>query len=323
MTAITSASAVLGALLIAILQATSAQALNNRSWVSRTGSDANPCSVAQPCATFQHAHDATVPGGEISVLTPGDYSFVNITKSIGITNDGSGEAGILATSGIAAVFVNAGAGDVVSLRGLVLEGAVSGDFGIFFTTGSALHVQNCVIRNFQGTQGFGILFGNHGHSKLFVSDTIIFNNGTNGPTGGILVIPQTAADSADVTLDRVHSENNVVGLRVDAGVGSARVIVRQSVFSGNLGPGIYALNVNFTDPGALIVVDKSTAANNGAAGIRAEGTHANVLLSGSTITRNGTGVEAIDGGQLISYGNNRNNNNIGAEGTATAFFSLF
>jgi hypothetical protein len=29
------------------------------------------------------------------------------------------------------------------------------------------------------------------------------------------------------------------------------------------------------------------------------------------------------GGQLISYGNNRNNNNIGAEGTATSMFAAF
>jgi len=53
------------------------------------------------------------------------------------------------------------------------------------------------------------------------------------------------------------------------------------------------------------------------------GPHAVVLVSGSTITRNGVGIDVIAGGQLISYGNNRNNNNIGAEGTATAFFSLF
>ena len=48
------------------------------------------------------------------------------------------------------------------------------------------------------------------------------------------------------------------------------------------------------------------------------GPHAVVLFSDSTITRNGTGVEAIGGGQPISYGNNSSNNNIGAEGTATA-----
>ena len=53
------------------------------------------------------------------------------------------------------------------------------------------------------------------------------------------------------------------------------------------------------------------------------GPHAVVLFSDSTITRTGVGIDVIAGGQLISYGNNRNNNNIGAEGTATAFFSLF
>ena len=35
----------------------------------------------------------------------------------------------------------------------------------------------------------------------------------------------------------------------------------------------------------------------------------------------GTGISAISGGQLISYGNNKNNNNIGPEGAPTSFYS--
>ena len=35
----------------------------------------------------------------------------------------------------------------------------------------------------------------------------------------------------------------------------------------------------------------------------------------------GTGISAINGGQLISYGNNKNNNNIGPEGALTGFYS--
>ena len=39
------------------------------------------------------------------------------------------------------------------------------------------------------------------------------------------------------------------------------------------------------------------------------------------VTRIAIGISAVNGGQLISYGNNKNNNNIGAEGAPTGFYS--
>ena len=62
---------------------------------------------------------------------------------------------------------------------------------------------------------------------------------------------------------------------------------------------------------------------NAGSGIDVDGPHAVVFLRDSLITRNGTGVSAVNGGQLISYGNNVNNNNVGAEGSATATFVQF
>src|SRR5215470_6858443 len=91
----------------------------SRVWVSHLGSDGNPCTAASPCATFQHAHDVVAAAGEIGVIDAGDYGLVTITKSVSITNDGAGEAGILNTGSLAAaVTINAAGGDVVSLRGL-------------------------------------------------------------------------------------------------------------------------------------------------------------------------------------------------------------
>src|SRR5467141_3462428 len=90
----------LGAM-IALLQAAPAQAAGPNLkvvWVSNTGVDNAFCGLVQaPCATFQQAHDNVLPGGEIGVLTPGDYGGsggprLTISKSVGITNDGTGEA---------------------------------------------------------------------------------------------------------------------------------------------------------------------------------------------------------------------------------------
>src|SRR5437763_12114413 len=80
-----------------------------RTWVSGVGDDANPGSRTAPCKTFAGAISKTDVGGEISVIDPGGFGAVTITKSV--TTDGgtgSGWASILA-SGTNGVIINAGA----------------------------------------------------------------------------------------------------------------------------------------------------------------------------------------------------------------------
>src|SRR6185295_7161025 len=60
-----------------------------RTFVSRTGIDTDPCTRLAPCLTFQAAHNATDPGGEINCASAGDFNGgltgnFNITKSITI-----------------------------------------------------------------------------------------------------------------------------------------------------------------------------------------------------------------------------------------------
>src|SRR5262249_32117646 len=213
-----------------------------------------------------------------------------------------------------AILINAGVGAVISLRGLVLDGtgAPGANVGIGIEGGSALHVQRCVIRNFQGnSSGIGIFVQSSHHVQLFVSDSLIYNNGTNGVTGGIF-IDSIVGSSTDAVLDHVHLENNVngIGLNVCCGLPTQNhVIVRDSAVSGNAGNGIVATSI---DPGAsFYFVDGSTVVNNAGTGILATGAHATVLLSDSTVSRNGTGISAADSGQIISYGDNKVNNNAG------------
>ena len=164
-----------------------AQAQAPRTWVSGVGDDANPCSRTAPCKTFAGAISKTAAGGEISVLDPGGYGAVTITKAISLINDYSGEAGILA-SGTTGITVNAGASDIIILRGLVIDGgppATPGLNGIRFLAGGALHVEKCLIKNFAASAanaGNGILFAPTAASELYVSNTTIINSGpTSGP----------------------------------------------------------------------------------------------------------------------------------------------
>src|SRR5262245_62930525 len=81
------------------LSASSAQALNTRSFISANGLDTNTCTRTAPCRTLQKAHDSTNPGGEVNMLDPAGYGTVVISKAISIVNDGVGSAGILVPNG--------------------------------------------------------------------------------------------------------------------------------------------------------------------------------------------------------------------------------
>jgi len=311
------------AVLLAVLHTAPARALTVHTWVSVSlGVDSSNtlCTRSAPCLTFQHAHDQTARGGEISVLDPGDYGQLITNKSITITNDGPGQAGIHSSLPVS-LQIEGGAGDVIGLRGLTLDGETGGDVAIEFNAGSALHIQNCVIRNYQ-SPGRAIFFEATGHSQLFVSDTLVYNNGSVTFSGGIFV-SVAGTGSAAVVLDHVRLENNVIALRADGGFGTGNgvhLIIGDSVISGNAGDGILAITIAGRSP-AFLLVERTRIVNNAGTALRADGPGATILFNGNTISRNGTGISAANSGQLISYGNNLNNNNVGAEGTATGTFN--
>ena len=314
------------AALLWILHVAPTWAAANKVWVSNAGVDNGTCgAVTLPCASLPQAHDNAAAGGEIGVLTPGDYGVattprLQILKSIFITDDGTGEAAIL--GGGDTVVIAAGAGDVVSLRGLVIDGQVNGARGVVIQSASAVHIQNCVIRNYEGTFGHGIAAIPTTSMQLFVSDTIVFNNGSVASSAAVLLQPQSTV-SISAVLDRVHLEDNVIGLLVDGtqstGDGS-HVVVRDSVMSGNVSDGIRALSAA-GKASAFLLLERNSSVGNVGNGILANGPRATMLLDDNTVTRNRAGISAVNSGQLISYGNNRVNNNIGADGTPTGNYS--
>ncbi|MFP5246214.1 MAG: hypothetical protein ACLGH0_05925, partial [Thermoanaerobaculia bacterium] len=111
----------MGIVLFAVAVTANAQA--TRTWVSGVGDDANPCSRTAPCKTFAGAISKTAAGGEISVLDPGGFGAVTITKAI--TIDGNGQVSSILASGTNGVIVNAGNNDQVQLRNLTINGAHS------------------------------------------------------------------------------------------------------------------------------------------------------------------------------------------------------
>lgn len=188
-----------------------AQAQATRTYVSGTGSDANPCSRTAPCRTFQGALPNTAAGGEINVLDPGGFGAVAIDKSITI-DGGPGVAGILVAGQNGITVNDGGAGTaVVTVRNLDIDGintsgiGLPGIRGIHFVSGARLTVENCKIYGFTSAGVHAATGSTH-----LVGNTILNNHtGTND-------IPGVLADGASVKLTAENNQivNNDVGVQV-------------------------------------------------------------------------------------------------------------
>jgi hypothetical protein len=286
-----------------------------RVFVAAQGSDANPCTFALPCRTFQHAHDTVAAGGEINVLDPAGYGVVTITKAISI--EGHGFSGISVPSAGTGITINAGTTDAIILRGLTLDGAGTGYDGIVLNSGGSLTISDCVAHNFvydgsNLTTGNGILIAPTAGKLIFaITDTAASNNGT----AGISYHPPSGAPVAKGAVDRVVATNNFEGVAVfaiPATSGSLVIGISNTTVTGNSIAGIDF--ENFGSSTITVSIDNIHAAGN-AAGIAAEGT-LSVVLGRSVITGNQIGV-GNDASAFYTYKDNRINlNNNDITGTA-------
>jgi Right handed beta helix region len=295
----------MGAVIVAPLLHTvsHAQSINSatpqmRTYVSGLGNDANACTATSPCKTFQTALAMTIAGGEIFVLNSANYGAVTINKAVTITSEGA-VGGVLATSG-AGITINAGSNDIVNLRGLGIDGGNSGTVGIQFVSGRSLTVQKTTIRNFANS---GINFAPNGPAVLFVSDTTVANNATNG------ILVGNGSGAANGALSRVTATGNGVG--VFASGSNARLTVADTLASNN--------NYGIGASASAVMIRNSSVSNN-AIGIAADQS-AIVRVGQSTITGNSTGWQATNGGQVLSYSNNNVSGNT-TDGTSTSTVAL-
>ncbi|MDB5602024.1 MAG: hypothetical protein JWN71_4068 [Xanthobacteraceae bacterium] len=289
---------------IACLFGSPAYAQATRTWVSGVGDDANPCSRTAPCKTFAGAISKTAAGGEISVLDPGGFGAVTVTKSISIVSDYSGEAGILA-SGTNGVTINAAATDVVTLRGLTIDGAGTGLIGINYIQAGAVHVQNSVIKNFRSGSAMGIrLAPNAGTAgELYVDNTVIQDCGNSAANGGVVIAPNTTG-SARAIFNFARLENNSSGLIANqVGVtGKIFVAFNESTAGGSPNAGVTVIT-QAGSGGTNLTLNRSASVHN-ATGAVSDGPLSFIIISNSIFIGNSTGISAINSGQILSPGNN-------------------
>lgn len=261
-----------------------------RTWVSGVGDDANPCSRTAPCKTFAGAISKTAAGGEISVLDPGGYGSVVITKAMTINGDGT-LAGIL-NAGPNGITVNAGVNDIVVIRSISIHGSSTGINGIRFIAGGQLHVDNCSISGFT-TRGIDV-------SKTAAGILTVENTSILGPsTAATGIYISNTADTIKATLKNVRISGVNVGVDVvagDAPTAISYLTILDSNVSNNR-TGVRAKNT-----GTINV--ESTSLSNNFVGVIANDAASIVRLSNTDIFNNSMFGIGIGLGKVISFGNN-------------------
>jgi hypothetical protein len=271
-----------------------------RTWVSGTGSDANPCSRTAPCQTFSGALIKTATHGEISALDPGGFGTININK--GITLNGTGTLASILAAGTTGVIVNAPTTDTVIVRDISINGANTGTNGVRYLAGKAVTLDHVWIHGFNGATGRGVDMNLTNNGSLRVIDSRIQNVLEDG------VRVNTTVGLAEAAIIRSHI--------MDCGGDGIEVLANARV--GVFGSQIFhstANGVNATGLGSATNLDDVFISNN-ATGIR--NAASSTRVSDSIIANNSTGLSVI-GGTIDSFqGNSLMGNSVpGAFSTTT------
>jgi hypothetical protein len=239
---------------------TAAHAQATRTWVSGTGSDANPCSRTAPCQTWAGAFVKTATNGEISALDPGGFGAVTLSKSITLNGDGT-LAGILnaGTTGIIVNITTNLATDKVVIRNVSIQGAGTGTDGIRIIDGQEVIVDNVTIGGFTDA--------------------------------GVDV---TQSQSGNVFLRNVRISKGAVGVRTQTTAGAVNGTFENVAIDGMTSHGVEAVN-NTTL--ALRNVETSRC---GGSGVRSAATSVNLAVEDSVSSGNNFGYEAVLGNLRIA-----------------------
>jgi hypothetical protein len=288
------------AAIVAVASATPASAQATRTWVSGVGDDVNPCSRTAPCKTFAGAISKTATGGEINCLDPGGFGQVTITKSI--TIDCRGTHGSILAANVNGVIVN-GTGISVTLRNLTINGAntTTGN-GVRILAAAEVNIENLVIENFAGTStnGRGVAIeSSAANTRVTIRDTEFYN------VEFIAVHSNPTAGNVILDLDHVSASGGS-GTAVQLRQNTAASIDDCSFTNNINGGGVVAELTTVT-----AIISNSVLSNNGTGVFAGNGGAPTIRLYGNVITGNPNNGIFLNGGNVISAGNNLIHNNGG------------
>lgn len=274
-----------------LLLGSAAQAQATRTWVSGVGDDANPCTRTAPCKTFAGAISKTAAGGTISVLDPGGFGAVTITKSI--TIEGTGAVASILASGTQGVIINAAPTDRVVLRDLSIDGSgpTLGTNGVRILSAMSVLIERCTIQDFS-TTGVDVATS----SNVVIRDTLIANIRGAGMQSAVQAAAASGAAVVELERVRIHNSGRGVFTRANGRVNSQTVLVSGSD-TGFQADGLNGVSTQF--------LQGSSSAQNIVGIIAAGSANASITIADTTITGNTTGIDVAAGANVVSFGDNR------------------
>ena len=269
-------------------------------WISASGTNAGACTIDAPCRSLQYALAQTTAGGTITILSSGRYGPVRINKSVHIMAAGV-EAIVTGMSSCdAAVCIDAGPNDVVSLHGLTVQVPPpyqAGSSGITFTGGAALHLSKFVI---SGIPTFGIFFEPNAAAHLHVFDSKL-------TAAGIAAVITGSNGTLRAVFDRTEMHDGNQALQFQAsGSGSIQATIRESLIASHWGHSI--LLAGFAAAPVNVMLDRSVIANgNVAVDFGSGGSQSNPLATvrmGDSVV-SGFRTMPNSNQAILSYGTNK------------------
>lgn len=278
---------------VSLLVAVRAQAGLDRTAVSINGSDANPCSLQLPCATFAKAISETNPMGELIALDSGGYDGFTVDRGMNITVAPGAVVTVGKEPGTTGWAIKVDApGKYVAIRGVMVM--ATGISGIVAHDAARTYIDDVVIEGNGCDKGCGSgIFGRRG--ELFVHNARIHN-----VFSGIVHNPLEPSN-ATIT-DSVIDGADSTGIRVD---NFGMATVRNTVVS-HANYAFASGSLQKEGKPQLTLVDCTATTSKTGVAI---GDGAVVRLERTAVTRNDIGLHNT-GGTVITFTNNMIDGNV-------------
>ena len=273
---------------LALAAGTPVRAQPAKIFVASTGSDSSDGSRTAPKRSFQAAHDAVAPGGNVVVLDTAGYGTLTISKSVAVTVPPGVNGFVTASSGTNGLLIAAGVADKVSLRGLVIEstGAAGDGVGVLVSKAAFILLEDCAIRGF----GTGVrVFASGNGANVIMRGGSVRDVATGVKVAAASSFAASQATISDVLIDGasavgVHAE----GFPNSNALGSV-TLIRTTISNSAIGVE--------TSRNGVVTVDGSALISNGLAFNKVSNAGTILTRSNNTLDRN---TATINGGNTLT-----------------------
>jgi hypothetical protein len=292
---------------------------------ARNGTDAGVCPVIAPCATLNYALSVTDTGGQVTIVDGGVFGPIVITQPVSIIGsktdpveigaDLSAQVGCIgalpASCGLNnngyAVEIATGPTDIVKISDVFLGAGLSGGVGALkFSSGGQIQLSRNVYRGNDTQTGpiIALYPNNPGttQAQVYFSNSDIGFNSNNANAGAIEVKP-SGNTSLMLHFNHVEVHNASYGIRTDSSLLTDPLVnvttaISESEFFSFANAAVNTFSTAGT--GLTNAVFDAVRILNANIAIKANGPQSTVMLTNSTVSGNGIGVQVQNGAHVYT-----------------------